>query len=438
MTPIQEQSIPHLLKGEDIRAQSKTGSGKTLAFSLPILEKIELNPRVIQALVVCPTRELSQQVAREIRKLGRKHAGLQVAVLFGGQKVFQQVGSLEKGCHIVVGTPGRIIDLIFKKYLDLSHVNTVVLDEADRMLDMGFREDIEEILSHTPKKRKTWFFSATYPSSIQELSRQFQKNPVEVTLTDESDSEESNPIQQIVYEVESNEKDEFLKWLLAKKQPQSALIFCNLKTTVEAVADFLFQNGVSVEALHGDLRQNERDQVMALFRNKSIRVLVASDVAARGLDVADLECVINYDIPKDPEVYVHRIGRTGRAGKKGVAYLIAEKREFHKINEIKRDYGYDIEEEKMGVFEKIQPKLKMDALMDTIFILGGRKDKVRPGDILGALTGEAGKLDASEIGKIEIFDRFSYVAISKKYSQHALESLKSGKIKGKKFKVELV
>lgn len=440
-TPIQQRSIPLLLEGQDLIAQSKTGSGKTAAFTLPILEKLNLRERSIQALVLCPTRELCTQVAREIRRLGRRHPGLQVLILSGGQPIFPQLCSLEKGAHIAVGTPGRLLDHLKRRTLELQKVRTVVLDEADRMLDMGFEEDMEAILTATPKTRQTILFSATYPATIEGMSRNYQRNPVRVTIAEESKGTDS--IHQLLYESVPEQKLGALLWLLQVHQPESAIIFCNLKTTLTELTQTLMDSGISAAGLHGGLEQSDRDRVMAKFRNQSTRILVATDVAARGIDIESLDAVFNFDLPFQPEVYVHRIGRTGRAGKKGLAISLATPREKAKIQTIERYTRTQFDRKSLPDLKKIRPEalkqtLQKDAEMATLYISGGRKDKMRPGDILGALTGESGGLKGSDVGKIEIHDRFAYVAISKQIAPIALQRLREGRIKGRKFQIEMV
>lgn len=436
LTPIQAEGIPVLLEGKDLVGQAKTGSGKTAAFSLPILEKLDLRDRKIQSIVLCPTRELCTQVAGEMRKLGRRLPGLQVLVLSGGQPLFPQLTALEKGVHLVVGTPGRVLDLVNRRKLDLSSVATLVLDEADRMLDMGFQEEMEKILSEVPKTRQTVFFSATFPNSIVTLSRTYQRNPVTVKIDDPERSRVD--IRQVYYEVEPGDKLKALLWLLQQNPSESAIVFCNLKVTVIELHEALTRAEVSSGSLHGDLEQNERDKVMAKFRNQSTRVLVATDVAARGIDIPDLDLVINFDLPK-PDVYVHRIGRTGRAGKKGLAISMVTSQQGRRIPDIENFTNTEIQKKEIASL----PHLKVGVVnwaskMETLSISGGRKDKVRPGDILGALTGEAGRIQGSDIGKIEIHDRFTYVAVSKNVADLLIDRLRNGRIKGRKFRVEKV
>jgi ATP-independent RNA helicase DbpA len=444
LTEIQEKSIPHLLEGRDLIGQSKTGSGKTAAFSLPILERLDLRGRRhLQALVLCPTRELCTQVAREMRKLGRRHQGLQVLVLSGGVPLYPQLSALSKGIHIAVGTPGRVIDHLNRGSLDLSGLHTVVLDEADRMLDMGFEEDMDAILRETPSKRQTVLFSATFPKMIESISRQYQNHPVRVTVEEEAESAPS--IRQIYYEIEPEEKLSALLASLGDAKPESAIVFCNLKATVAEVARALVRAGVSAAPIHGDLEQRERDTVMAKFRNRSTRILVATDVAARGIDVENLDVVYNYDLPSTPDVYVHRIGRTGRAGKKGLTIAFVTSKQANRLQNLEDHTGVTIEREDVPRVQTFTdetrstaPGPEIAAKMETLYIGAGRKDKMRPGDILGALTGEAGGLDSKDIGKIEIHDRFSYVAVSRSIAADAVKSLTEGRIKGRKVRVEIV
>jgi ATP-independent RNA helicase DbpA len=444
LTPIQEASIPVLLEGKDLVGQSKTGSGKTAAFALPILQRLSFETRALKALVLCPTRELSAQVARELRKLGRNLPGLQVLVLAGGEPLRGQASALERGVHIAVGTPGRVLDHLRRNILDLRSTETIVLDEADRMLDMGFEEEMEQILEALPARRQTVFFSATFPASIEAMSARYQREPTRVTI--ENDQADESLMRQLLLKVEPEAKLAALRWTLAKYPHESALIFANFKASVAQLEKALANAGMSVESLHGDLEQFERDRVMAKFRNASTRVLVATDVAARGIDIESLDLVINYDLPVTPEVYTHRIGRTGRAGKQGLTVAFAGARDQDKIKGIEAHTKVKFERIRMeadaplpeGEPEPEQQPLTRDAKMDTLRIAGGRKQKMRPGDILGALTGEAGGLSGTDIGKIEIHDNFAYVAVAKSVSRRAQQSLSNGKIKGKRFVVALI
>jgi len=436
-TPIQTQSIPHLLEGKDLIGQAKTGSGKTAAFALPILEKLR-SERELQALIMCPTRELSEQVTRDIRKLGRKIAGLRVLQLAGGQPIRPQIESLEEGAHIAVGTPGRISDHIGRRSIDLSRVSTIVLDEADRMLDLGFEEVMAEILAAVPRARQTVLFSATFPASIDDLSRKYQKNPARITVAVDRTKEVG--IDEFYLEAALDKKYPALLDLLQKENPKSCIVFCNFKATTKEIAADLNKAGFTSACLNGDLEQYQRDQVMIKFRNETTRVLVATDVAARGLDIKDLDLVVNFELPVKPDIYVHRIGRTGRAGKSGLAISLVAPREKQKISDIEELTGKKIIK-KTAQANKSAPASPRaaspakSAPMETIRISGGRKDKLRPGDILGALTGESGGLRGDQIGKIEIQDRFAFVGVTKQVVAKALKSLQDGKIKGRKFHV---
>ena len=431
MTPIQERAIPLLLQGRDLIGQSPAGSGKTAAFALPLLSSIQLGQRTPQALVMCPTRELCTQVAREIRKLGRRLPGLQVQILSGGQPIRSQIAAMQSGLHIAVATPGRLLDHLERKTLSLGRVQTVVLDEADRMLDMGFLDDISKVFEFLPKQRQTVFFSATFDDPIESVSRRFQRNPARITI--EETTLQSLHIEQIFYEVADDaQKAEALRWLLLERQPASALVFVRLRATANDLAELLRQAGLSSDALHGDLEQFDRDRALARFRNQSTRVLVATDVAARGLDVLDLDLVVNFDLPGQADSYIHRIGRTGRAGKTGLAISLGTAREQARLDHYQNLTGVSIE--RRGYLPESPLAAPAQALMSTLHIWGGRKDKIRPGDILGALTGELG-LSAQDVGKIEIHDRFCYVAVTASLARQAAHDLSLGHIKGRKFRV---
>jgi ATP-independent RNA helicase DbpA len=440
LTPIQAQAIPTLLAGKDLIGQSKTGSGKTAAYALPLLQALDLTRREVFGVVVCPTRELSAQVARELRKLGRGLAGLSVVVLSGGEAVRDQTRMLEKGVHLVVGTPGRILDHLQRRTLKVHRVSTVVLDEADRMLDMGFQEDVGKILKALPPQRQTVFFSATFPASIRALSAKYQNEPLHVRI-DEGDDQSAPQTKELVVHVDPDHKLAALTWALAEYPHDSALVFANQKLTVGTIAKSLSGLGSSVESLHGDLEQRERDLVMAKFRNGSTRVLIATDVAARGIDLEKLDLVVNFDLPNQPEIYVHRIGRTGRAGNVGLAISLCARAEQERLEAIELFTGsalIPVARERSAPASKPAAPVARDAKMETLRLSGGRKDKLRPGDILGALTGEAGGLAGEQIGKIEIHERFAYVAVAKAVARRALDSLNQGRIKGKRFKAELV
>ncbi len=453
LTPIQAQSIPVLLDGRDLIGQAKTGSGKTAAFTLPLLQKIAnripdlQRDTALQALVLCPTRELCDQVTREIRKLGRKQIGLKVIALSGGVPMGPQFAALEKGVHIAVGTPGRVLDHLSKRTLDLRTVQTLILDEADRMLDMGFEEEMEKIMEGIPESRQTVFFSATFPPKIKNLTARYQKDATIVQIVEETETKPD--IEQLYYPVELTDEKTYLftdklkllLWILAERSPESCILFVNFKVNANEVFTELKRMGISVGVLHGDLEQPERDSVMARFRNQSIRILIATDVAARGLDVSDLDLVINFDLPKDPEIYTHRIGRTGRAGKTGTAISFLVPGEEKKMEGIATKTGFEIHPGEAPdlisqTLSDLKSKVNLPARMTTLFISGGRKNKMRAGDLLGALTGEAGGLKADQVGKIEIHDYFSYVAIAQAFAKIALDRLQDGRIKGKRFRVE--
>jgi ATP-independent RNA helicase DbpA len=347
------------------------------------------------------------------------------------------VNALEKGAHVAVGTPGRILDLLQRESLDTRQLATVVLDEADRMLDMGFREDMERILGATPPTRQTVLFSATFPPDIEKLSRAFQKQPTRVTVVDE---EAAPDIQQLCYTCAPEEKTAVLLRILRQYQPTSAIVFCNLKATVVELTRALVEAGVSADGLQGDLEQIDRDRVMAKFRNHSIRVLIATDVAGRGIDVEALDAVINFDLPSQSEPYVHRIGRTGRAGRRGLAISLATPSDEHKVETIEHDTKVQLERASV---ETLPPAgsargASLESAWETLLIFAGRKDKMRPGDILGALTGEAGGLSASDVGKIEIHDHLAYVAVARRLVNVALQRLRDGRIKGRKQRIERV
>jgi len=439
MTPVQEQAIPVLLAGRDLLAQSKTGSGKTAAFAIPIVETVRPE-RYVQALILCPTRELCEQVAREIRKLGRRLPGFQVLLLTGGQPGRPQAEQLQRGVHVVVGTPGRVLDHLDRGRLSLADIRTLVLDEADRMLDMGFEDEMTAIMNEAPGTRQTALFSATFPPNLGQIIKRYLNEPTRIEIV--SKEEEKPAITQIVYDSSEDQKAANLLRVLHEFNPQSAIVFCNLKTTVAELATTLAKHGVAAGALHGDLEQEDRNKVMAMFRNESYRVLVATDVAARGLDVDNLELVVNYDLSLHAEDYVHRIGRTGRAGKTGTAVTLATSRERARLAEFATQEpvaaGVELRELPKVFGAQDMPYVSLEAKMATIFVSGGRKDKVRPGDILGALTGETAGLKATDIGKIELFDRHAYVGISKGRAEQVVEKLKSGRIKGKMFLIRLV
>ncbi|SJM95608.1 ATP-dependent RNA helicase, specific for 23S rRNA [Crenothrix polyspora] len=430
LTPIQAESLPPILDGKDVIAQAKTGSGKTACFGIGILSTLDLTNFRVQALVVCPTRELADQVCNEIRKLARFTQNIKVLALCGGTPARPQAESLGHGVHIVVGTPGRLQEHLRKRNLRLDNLKILVLDEADRMLDMGFEEAVSEVISYTPKQRQTLLFSATFADPIRELSRKFQSNPVTVSI---EEGHHEDAIEQRFFQIEKNNRTNAMGYLLAYYRPESTVIFCNTKKDCHDVANGLERNGFSVQALHGDLEQKDRDQVLVRFANKSCSILVATDVAARGLDIKELQAVINFELPWDPEIYVHRIGRTGRAGNKGLALSLCTPQELPRVKAIEDYQKSSAQWDEVAPF-KMTSEHQLNPPMVTLWIDGGRKDKVRPGDILGALTGEKG-IAGSEVGKIDIFDNHAYVAIKRNSVDNALICLRSGKIKGRNFNV---
>jgi ATP-independent RNA helicase DbpA len=430
MTPIQAAALPIALAGHDLIAQAKTGSGKTVAFALPLLTN--LNPRrfAVQAMVMCPTRELAEQVTQEIRRLARFEDNIKVLALVGGSIMRPQMSSLAHGAHVVVGTPGRIMDHLQRESLNLSALNTLVLDEADRMLDMGFHDDIVYVTKRCPVSRQTLLFSATYPEKIADLARRFLRQPREVKLLEQhADSK----IRQRFYEVKHDERLQAVGVLLKHYRPVSTLAFCNTKEQCRKLSQELRAQGLHALELHGDLEQRERDQVLIQFANRSCSVLVATDVAARGLDIAQLEAVINVDITPDPEIHIHRIGRTGRADADGWALSLCSPSDRRRVATIAQMQGFEPEWHGLGSLQG-DTASPLTPPMVTLLILGGRKNKIRPGDVLGALTGSAGFL-REQIGKITVTDQLTYVAVARAISREAVRQLAAGKLKGKTVKV---
>ena len=433
MTPIQAASLPPALAGKDLIAQAKTGSGKTAAFALALLTN--LNPRrfAVQSLVLCPTRELADQVTIEIRRLARAEENIKVVTLCGGVALRGQRASLEHGAHIVVGTPGRVMDHLDRGYLNLEALNTLVLDEADRMLDMGFFDDIATVVKQCPAARQTLLFSATYPEGIEKLARQFMREPQQIKVEAQH---ASNLIEQRFYEVTRANRLEAVALLLNHFRPASTLAFCNTKLQCKSLATSLQAQGFSALALYGELEQRERDQVLARFSNRSCSVLVATDVASRGLDIAQLEAVINVDITPDPEVHIHRIGRTGRAGESGLALSLASMSEMGSVGKIEQ---YQSHESVWHPLSELTPQGvgPLLAPMVTLQILGGRKEKIRPGDVLGALTADAG-YSREQIGKIVVTEFTTFVAVQRDIALQAMQRLNAGSVKGKSVRVRLL
>jgi ATP-independent RNA helicase DbpA len=428
MTPIQAASLPLALAGHDLIAQAKTGSGKTAAFTLPILGKLNPASFEVQGLVLCPTRELAEQVTQEIRRLARAEGNIKILTLCGGAAVRPQVASLEHGAHIVVGTPGRIMDLLERGSLKLDGLATLVLDEADRMLDMGFFDDIAYVARACPRQRQTLLFSATYPEGIVKLSQRFLREPQEVKLTEQH---AATKIRQRFYEVSNEQRMEAVAMLLNHFRPASTIAFCNTRQQCRDLLDYLSKQGFQAMALHGELDQRERDQVMVQFANRSCSVLVATDVAARGLDIAQLEAVINVEIAFEPEAHIHRIGRTGRVDQDGWAFSLASGNEMERVGKIEELHGFSAEWHPLK--ELVNKGGVLHAPMVTLNILGGRKEKIRPGDILGALTKDAG-FPGEQIGKINVNELSTYVAVDRSIAPQVLRKLNEMTVKGKKVK----
>ena len=433
MTPIQAASLHITLAGRDVIAQASTGSGKTAAFALPLVEKLDPAMQDAQALVLCPTRELAEQVTQEIRRLARAVGNVKVVTLCGGVALRGQTQSLEHGAHVVVGTPGRILDHLERGSLQLQAVKTLVLDEADRMLDMGFFDDIAKLVRQCPKDRQTLLFSATYPDGIAKLASQFMREPQTVKVQAQHDA---SKIRQIFYQVNESERLHAVSLILNHFRPVSTLAFCNTKQQCKDLINVLQAQGFSALALYGELEQRERDQVLVQFANRSCSVLVATDVAARGLDVHNLEAVINVDVTPDSEIHIHRIGRTGRGDAEGLALTLASMDEMGNVGKIEQLQGH---ESVWAPLASLTPASggKLQPPMATLQIAGGRKEKIRAGDVLGALTGDAG-FTKEQVGKISVNEFSTYVAVERGIAHEALRRLNAGRVKGKSVKVRLL
>ncbi|SMB92304.1 ATP-dependent RNA helicase DeaD [Desulfonispora thiosulfatigenes DSM 11270] len=494
-SPIQAKAIPVILEGKDVIGQAQTGTGKTAAFGIPILERINPNNKSLQAVVLCPTRELAIQVSEELRKLGTYKRGINILPIYGGQPIDRQIRALKKGIQLIIGTPGRVLDHMNRKTLKMDKVETMVLDEADEMLDMGFREDIETILNTMPENRQTLLFSATMAKEILDLTKKYQKNP-EIVKVVQRELTVPN-IEQIYYEVKANAKLEVLSRLIDMYNPKLSVVFCNTKRAVDELVSKLQARGYFADALHGDLKQMQRDTVMGKFRKGVIEILVATDVAARGIDVDDIEIVFNYDVPQDTEYYVHRIGRTGRAGRTGKAITFIIGKEIYKLRDIQKytktkiirqpiPLQSDLEEIKTNLFlEKVKNVMKEGKLgkysriveelaeedddhtildvaaallkmnisddqsiddeefentgassgMVRLFINVGRNQGITTKDIVGSIAGETG-ISGKLIGSIDVYERFSFVEVPKKYAKDILMFMKDNQIKGKRINIE--
>jgi ATP-dependent RNA helicase DeaD len=511
-TPIQAQAIPVMMTGVDMIGQAQTGTGKTASFGIPLLEKVDPNNRKLQALVLCPTRELAIQVAEELRNLAKYMHGVKVLPIYGGQDIVKQIRSLKGGVQIIVGTPGRVMDHMRRHTIRLDEMKTIVLDEADEMLNMGFREDIETILKETPENRQTVLFSATMPQAIMEIARTYQKDATHVKVVKKELTVPS--IEQYYYEVRPKNKDEVLCRLLDLYAPKLSLVFCNTKKKVDDLVLELQNRGYFAEGLHGDLKQIQRDRVMQGFRDGNTDILVATDVAARGIDVDDVEAVFNYDLPQDDEYYVHRIGRTGRAGRTGRSFTFIVGREVYKLKDIQRycktkiiaqpipslDDVANVKVE--NVFRRLERTLQEEDMTSSIraieeylnesdhtamdlaaaflklelgdsledqkdelaqeqysweaerrekkhkhgkggskedmvrlFLNVGKKQKLKPGDILGAIAGESG-MPGKAVGSIDMYDKYTFVDVPQKYYKQVMKSMKHTKIKGNRVNIE--
>lgn len=499
-SPIQAKAIPAMISGIDLIGQAQTGTGKTAAFGIPILEKVDPKLKKLQAIVLCPTRELAIQVADEIRNLSRYMHGIKVLPIYGGQDIVKQIRSLKSGTQIVIGTPGRVMDHMRRKTMKLDFVHTVVLDEADEMLNMGFREDIEFVLSGVPEERQTVLFSATMPKPIMEITKKFQNNSKVIKVTKKELTVPN--IEQYYYDVKPKKKEEVLSRLLDIYSPRLSVVFCNTKKQVDLLVNALLGRGYFAAGLHGDMKQEQRDRVMQGFRTGKTEILVATDVAARGIDVDEVEAVFNYDLPQDDEYYVHRIGRTGRAGREGRAFSFVSGKEVYKLKEIQRYCKTKIYAQKVPSLNDVA-NTKMENILDDVervieqedldmminaieervnnseftamdmaaaflkiccgmtednknteendwefgdtgagedgmvrlFINIGKKQRVRPGDILGAIAGESG-MDGKLIGTIDMYDKYTFVEVPREYAREVLNAMKNVKIKGKTVAVE--
>ena len=494
-TPIQAQSIPAVMSGRDVIGQAQTGTGKTASFGIPLLHKVDPKLKKTQALILCPTRELAIQVSNELHNLAKYTHGIKILPIYGGQEIGKQIRSLKGGVQIIVGTPGRVMDHLRRKTIRCDHIHTIILDEADEMLNMGFREDIEEVLKYLPEDRQTVLFSATMPKEIMEITKQYQKDALTIKVVKKELTVKN--IEQYYYDVRRKDKLDILTRLLDVYDPKLSLVFCNTKHMVDELANELQNRGYFAEGLHGDMKQQQRDRVMNGFRNGRTEILVATDVAARGIDVDDVDAVFNYDLPQDDEYYVHRIGRTGRAGKNGKAFTFITGREFYKLKDIQRYCRTKIIAKQVPslndvanvkadkIFEKVtgmideenlKPYISMiedklekedyttldlaaaflrmalgdddksvevDDFGDTgaedgmvrLFINIGKNQKARPGDILGAIAGETG-IAGSLIGTIDMYDKYTFVEVPKEYARDVLNAMSHARIKGRNINIE--
>jgi len=501
-TQIQQETIPLILEGKDIVGQSNTGTGKTAAYAIPVLERIDKDLRMPQALVLLPTRELAVQVANEVRKIGKYMEGIKTVTVYGGADIKEQINKLKGGAQIIVGTPGRVIDLIDRHVIKLNEIKMVVLDEADEMLKMGFREDIEFILSKIDHPVQYLLFSATIPDDIKKIIKEFLNSPVTVKVLREGIT--AKEVKQSYFLVKQSDKVEALSRLIDTYTPRLTLIFCNTKKAVDQLYDQLIDRGYNCDKIHGDIKQAQRLDTLNKFNNGLIEILIATDVAARGLDIKEVDLVINYEVPSKEDYYVHRIGRTGRAGREGSSFTLVSTKELRKIediekytkksirkrivptvdrvNEVKKekfirsiltviengelgenrelagrllDEGYDAEtviaamikklvkfdtSEERDLNDVILEKRKRKALKpentERFHVNLGKKQGVRPGDILGAVAGEC-DIPGNDIGEIEILDNFSFFTASKEHRKRILDRMNRTQIKGMDVSVQL-
>jgi len=431
MTPIQEEALPPMLLGLDVAGKAMTGSGKTAAFGLALLHFLDAKS-VVQGMVLCPTRELAEQVATEIRRLSQRHHNTRVITLCGGRSNRDQSKALSQGCQVVIGTPGRIAKHLRMGKLNLDSLRVLVLDEADRMLDMGFMDEVNDIIDQCPKERQTLLFSATFPDGIEKLSNRVQSNPKIVSVQSQVKAEK---LQQLMFECSDSQRHQLIANLLGEYRPSTALIFCETRRDCNTLRDFLNRLGVLALALHGEMEQRDRDDVLVQFSNGSASVLVATNLAARGLDIPDLPFVLISELSPNPEDHLHRIGRTGRAGKNGLALSVVAHRETSRLKLIEELLGLKI---KRGVVPKTCSDLGfLKSPNRTLLLLSGRKDKLRKGDVMGSLVKDA-DIPPGAIGRIDLMTKVCAVAIQHEYVEKALKHLQNGRVKKKKIRVQLL
>ena len=428
MTSIQEQSLPLTLAGDDLIAKSKTGSGKTVAFGIAMLQNLDIKNFNLQSLVICPTRELCEQVAGQLRKLAKTEANVKIVTVYGGESFNNQRRSLEKGAHIVVGTPGRLIDHISKDSIEFLHVKMLVLDEADRMLDMGFFDDISYIRTKLPQKVQTLLFSATYPDEIKNLSAQLMQSPKFIEIQENHEGY----LQQFTCKLKKEERYEALKKVLCHYDPDSVIIFCNTKIEVEELTRKLYDDGYDANYFHGGQEQNVRNEMLIMFANKSIPILVTTNLAARGIDIKDIALVINYELPQDKEVYQHRVGRTARAGDSGVSISFYGENEQQKMNEISELVNSSIELINIESLtcKNVKP---IQAKYTTLQLMAGKKDKISAGDIVGTFIKGFG-LDKECIGAITVLPTNTYIAFKNSCNVNKIFNQREINIKNKRVK----